>query len=363
MKGTAPPAGLLKLRFSGFVPRTTVETPPISQLVLTPVWRSITVPSDVASRPPSDENASAAAIVSTPEVAGPAKLRRNAPSLVLQSVTSPISDDKVASAAPSGENATASIRPSGDASCATSVQLSVAMRRTVPAPVKAARRFPLGASVTLQAPSGPRVPHRVYACPAAAGASVSGATNVRGPHGTPGRAVGEFPGRSPCAPPPDASPPAAADMLPALPAPLPFSPSRVGAPPVQPPSTIAATAPTTFVALPIAPIVPPDQQPSVSKVSGSPPATRGSFMFAAATHQRQGFSPCDREAKRARRRACLMGGHSRASLRGAGGTSPSRFGACSWAARGSTEAPQPNEFRAEATCADSMKWLAPIATS
>ncbi len=80
-------------------------------------------------------------------------------------------------------------------------------------------------------------------------------------------------------------------------------------------------------------------------------------MFAAATHRRQGFSPCDREAKRARRRACLMGGHSRASLRSAGGTSPSRFGACSWAARGSTEAPQPNEFRAEATSADS-RWHA-----
>ena len=46
----------------------------------------MTVPSDVASRPPSEENASAEAVVSTPEAAGPAKLRWSVPSCALQSV-------------------------------------------------------------------------------------------------------------------------------------------------------------------------------------------------------------------------------------------------------------------------------------
>src|SRR4051794_5723382 len=279
IKATAPPVGLLTLRFSGFVCRTAVETPPVSQLVLAPVWRLITVPSDVASRPPSEENASAAAVVSTPEVGGPAKARRSRPSFALHSATSPISDEAVASTPPAGENATASIRPSGDARCATSVQPAVAMRRTVPAPVTAARRSPPGETVTLQLPSGPTVPHRVYACPAAAGASVSGAANAKAPQTPAARAAGDsaVPARPP-APTGDAFPAvadgvraAALSVLPAAPAALPFPPSLVSAPPRQPPTAIAATAASTFVACPIH----PPSKTVVSKLSGANPATRG----------------------------------------------------------------------------------------
>ena len=154
--GTPPPAAL-KPRFSGLIARATVCGAPVSQLVVVPLPSSITVPSDVASRPPSEENASAEAVVSTPDAAGPAKLRSNAPSCALQSATSPISAESVASVAPSGEKATASIAPSGDPSCASSVQLSVATRRTVPAPVRAASRSPFGESDTCQPVSGPSV--------------------------------------------------------------------------------------------------------------------------------------------------------------------------------------------------------------
>ncbi len=151
-----PPAAL-KRRFSGLLVRVAVSGAPVSQLVVVPLPRSISVPSDVASRPPSEENANAAAVVSTPEAGGPAKLRSNAPSCALQSATSPISEESVARVAPSGEKATASIAPSGEPSCAISVQESVASRRTVPAPVRAASRSPAGESVTRQPVSGPSV--------------------------------------------------------------------------------------------------------------------------------------------------------------------------------------------------------------
>ena len=95
-----PPAAL-KRRFSGLLVRVAVSGAPVSQLVVVPLPRSISVPSDVASRPPSEENASAAAVVSTPEAGGPAKLRSNAPSCALQSATSPISEESVARVAPS----------------------------------------------------------------------------------------------------------------------------------------------------------------------------------------------------------------------------------------------------------------------
>src|SRR5438105_1034488 len=130
IRATVPPVGLLTLRFSGFVCRTAVETAPVSQLMLAPVWILITVPSDVASRPPPDEDGGAEAVVATPEGGGPAAARRSRPSFALQSAVSRIPDDTVASTPPSGENATASIRPGGAASCATSGQPAVAMRWT-----------------------------------------------------------------------------------------------------------------------------------------------------------------------------------------------------------------------------------------
>ena len=116
----------------------------------------MTIP-DVARRRPSDENASPAGWVSMPEAGAPAKLRWSAPSLALQTATSPISAESVASVAPSGEKATASIAPSADPSCAISVQVSVARSRKVPAPVRAANRSPAGDKTTCQLVSGPSV--------------------------------------------------------------------------------------------------------------------------------------------------------------------------------------------------------------
>ncbi len=152
-----PPPTALKPRFSGLVASVKVWGAPVSQSVVAPLPRSITVPSDVANRPPSEENASAEAMVSTPEAAGAAKLRWSVPSCALQSATSPISAESVASVAPSGEKATASIAPSGDPSCASSVQVSVARSRKVPAPVRAASRSPAGDNTTCQPVSGPSV--------------------------------------------------------------------------------------------------------------------------------------------------------------------------------------------------------------
>ncbi len=152
-----PPPAALKPRFSGLVASEKVWGAPVSQLVVVPLARSINVPSDVASRPPSEENASAEAVASTPEAGGPAKLRWSVPSCVLQSAISPISAESVASVAPSGEKATASIAPSGDPSCAISVQVSVARSRKVPAPVRAASRSPVGDSATCHPASGPSV--------------------------------------------------------------------------------------------------------------------------------------------------------------------------------------------------------------
>jgi hypothetical protein len=75
-----------------------------------------------------------------------------------------MSADTVASRALSGENATASIWPRGEASCMTSCQLPVSISRTVPPPVRAARRRPSGETVTCQSPTFcPSVPQRTKA--------------------------------------------------------------------------------------------------------------------------------------------------------------------------------------------------------
>ena len=157
MTGMPPPTGLLNAKLSGLSASMKVPGAPVSQLVVVPAGRSMIVPSEVASRPPSEEKTRADAVVSTPDAGGPAKLRASVPSAAFQSVTSPISAESAASVVPSGENATASICPSGDPICVISLQGLVAKSRTVPAPVRAAKRSPVGESVTCHPLSGPSV--------------------------------------------------------------------------------------------------------------------------------------------------------------------------------------------------------------
>ncbi len=87
-----------------------------------------------------------------------ATLEMCAPSAARQVVTSPISVECTASVLPSGANVAASSAPSGDAICATSRQGMVAIKRTVPAPVRAAMCRPSGAmAIPCQSASGPSV--------------------------------------------------------------------------------------------------------------------------------------------------------------------------------------------------------------
>ena len=90
-------------RFCGFTVRVAVLTGiPVSQLRCVPDAISITVPSEVAIRLPSGENASDETIESMVEAGGPANERASAPLAAFHNVTSPVSADSVASFARRG---------------------------------------------------------------------------------------------------------------------------------------------------------------------------------------------------------------------------------------------------------------------
>jgi len=93
--------------------------------VILPVCRSITVPSEVAMRRPSDENASAEDGFPRVLVGDASYVTAGLPSRTFQIVRRPISLARPASHAPSGENAMASMLPRGAATCAISCQRSV----------------------------------------------------------------------------------------------------------------------------------------------------------------------------------------------------------------------------------------------